>query len=202
MANNKTDPAPPNAASAAAAPPPTTDGATPAPTLPAPSSAVHCPYRRTVDLLQRLAPNKMRVAFFIGAGCSLSVQGADGKPLIPEIVGLTKQVKDALDNDAKIKTVAQTAWDRVVSRGMATPTVEDVLSHIRTLKSLCGDDSKGQIDGFTSQQLSDLDLAICEQVRKIVDKPLPTIDTPYHVLASWIQAIPRERLTCSPETPS
>ncbi len=193
MENDQTDPASSDAASVVAPQQSTTAPTTSAPTLPAGPSAVHCPYRRTVDLLQRLAPNKMRVAFFIGAGCSLSVQGADGKPLIPEIVGLTKQVKDALDNDAKIKAVAQTAWDRVVSRGMATPTVEDVLSHIRTLKSLCGDDNKGQIDGFTSQLLSELDLAICEQVRKIVDKPLPTIDTPYHVLASWIQAIPRER---------
>jgi hypothetical protein len=132
----------------------------------------------------------MRVGFFIGAGCSLSIQGAGGKPMIPEIIGLTKQVKASLDNDATLKVVAQTAWDRVIARGILTPTVEDVLSHIRTLESLCG---KGEIDGFSADILRNLDLAICEQVRTIVSKPLPTSDTPYHVLASWIQAIPRER---------
>ena len=38
-----------------------------------------------------------------------------------------------------------------------------------------------------------MDVAICEKIRKVVSKPLPTSDTAYHALASWIQAIPRER---------
>jgi hypothetical protein len=78
----------------------------------------------------------------------------------------------------------------VTGRGISTPSVEDVLSHIRTLKALCGN---GKIDGFSKDLLVKLDLAICEQVRKIVSEPLPTSDTPYHVLASWIQAIPRDK---------
>ena len=150
----------------------------------------HCPYRRTTDLLQRLAPNKMRIGFFIGAGCSLSVRDAEERPLIPDISGLTKQVKRALSEDHNLADVAQTAWDRVISRGIDIPTVEDVLSHIRTLKSLCGD---GEIDGFSGDDLENLDTAICERIRNIVSKPLPTSDTAYHVLASWIQAISRER---------
>lgn len=175
-------------ATAAAASEPAAGGATSAPSAPA-----HCPYRRTTDLLQRLAPNKMRIGFIIGAGCSLSIRDADGKPLIPDIAALTKQVKDSLDNNAELKTFAQTAWDRVIARGVPIPTVEDVLSHIRTLKSLCGKDAKDEIDGFSADILGKLDLAICGQVRTIVDKRLPTSDSPYHVLASWIQAIPRER---------
>src|SRR5450756_397950 len=129
MKEEKADAAAPNATLAAAAQP-ATGAAASAPSPPAPTGPVHCPYRRTADLLQRLAPNKMRVGFFIGAGCSLSVQGADGKPLIPEIAGLTKQVKGYLDNGAKLKAVAQTAWDRVAARDIPTPTVEDMLSHI------------------------------------------------------------------------
>lgn len=155
-----------------------------------PTAPVHCPYRRTTDLLQRLAPNKMRIGFFIGAGCSLSVQGADGMPLIPDVAGLTKQVKEVLSKDQELAEVAQTAWTRVIARGIHIPTVEDVLSHIRTLKSLCGE---GEIDGFSGNDLGTLDAAICEYIRKIVSKPLPTSDTAYHALASWIQAISRER---------
>ena len=155
-----------------------------------PTGPVHCPYRRATDLLQRLAPNKMRIGFFIGAGCSLSIQDSDGSPLIPDISGLTKLVKKILDTDEELKEVAQTAWDRVIARGIHIPTVEDVLSHIRTLKSLCGE---GKIDGFSKDNLGKLDIFICEQIRKIVSKPLPTSDTAYHTLASWIQAIPRER---------
>jgi len=133
----------------------------------------------------------MRVGFIIGAGCPLAVQVPDGektKQLIPDIVGLTRLVKETLDVNADLKHAAESAWERVIGRGISTPTVEDVLSHIRTLKSLCGN---GQIDGFSKDLLIKLDLAICEQVRKIVSKPLPMSDTPYHVLAKWIQAIDR-----------
>ena len=196
MEQKQPDSAAPNATVAEAAQPvaeaaqPAIGAATSTPNPTAPIVQVHCPYRRTTDLLQRLAPNKMRIGFFIGAGCSCSVQCADGKPLIPEIAGLTNQVKDFLDNDDELREVGQSAWDRVVARGILTPTVEDVLSHIRTLKSLCG---TAEIDGFSPDNLDKLDRAICDQVRKIVSKPLPTSDTPYHVLASWIQAIPREK---------
>ena len=159
-----------------------------------PSGPVHCPYRRVTDLLQRLAPGKMRIGFFIGGGCPLAIQvpvGEKTEPLIPEINGLTKLVKAHLDGgDADLKRAAQTAWSRVAARGITTPTIEDVLSHIRTLKSLCG---IGDIDGFSGDQLSKLDLAICERVRSIVTRTLPVSDTPYHILASWIQAIPRDK---------
>lgn len=157
------------------------------------TGSTHCPYRRATDLLQRLAPGKMRVGFLVGAGCPLAIQVPDGektKPLIPDITGLTKLVKNALDLNIELKDVAQNAWDRVAGRGFSTPTVEDILGHIRTLKSVCGD---GTIDGFPHTLLTKLDLAICEQIREIVKHPLPTSDTPYHALASWIQAIARDK---------
>ena len=175
----------------AAGTPPVVSPATPA--SPAPTNPVHDPYRRAMDLLQRLAPGKMRVGFFLGAGCPLAVQistGGKSEPIIPEIWGLTAQVKTHLDSDATLQAVAQSAWDRVIGRGIPTPTIEDVLSHIRTLKSICG---TGDIDGFSSDLLGKLDRAICEKVRGIVSKSLPTSDTPYHVLASWIQAISRDK---------
>ncbi len=161
----------------------------------------HCPYRRATDLLQRLAPGKMRIGFFLGAGCALSIQVPDGektKPLIPEIAGLTAQVKKTLDGNNEIKDVAQLAWERVTGRGIVEPTVEDVLSHIRTLQSLCsagplGVCGDGVIDGFSESLLTKLDQAICEKVRNIVSKSLPSRDTPYHVLAKWIQAIARDK---------
>lgn len=191
MKETKTNADAPDIAAAAAQP--AASAAASVPVTSTQTGPVHCPYRRTTDLLQRLAPNKMRIGFFIGAGCSLSIRDSDGNPLIPDIAGLTKQVKETLDKDETLKATAQTAWGRVIARGIPTPTVEDVLSHIRTLKSLCGKDETSAIDGFPADILRKLDLAICEQVRTIIDKPLPTNESPYHVLASWIQAIPRER---------
>lgn len=70
--------------------PPVVSPATPA--SPAPTNPVHDPYRRAMDLLQRLAPGKMRIGFFLGAGCPLAVQisaGGKSEPIIPEIWGLT-----------------------------------------------------------------------------------------------------------------
>ena len=149
----------------------------------------HCPYRRTTDLLQRLSPNKMRIGFFIGAGCSLSIPDVDGKPLVPDISGLTKKVKEILETGNELKEITQIVWDRVISRGIPVPTVEDVLGHIRTLQDICGE---GEIDGFSKDDLRKLDDALCTQIKATVSKPLPASDTPYHALASWIQAIPRE----------
>lgn len=128
----------------------------------------------------------MRIGFFIGAGCSQ----ADGGPTIPDIAGLTAEVKAFLDNQSDLKSAAQIAWNRVIARGIPEPTVEDVLSHIRTLKSLC---ETGDIDGFSADDLVMLDGSICAKIRDIVNKPLPTTNTPYHALARWIQAIPRDK---------
>lgn len=135
----------------------------------------------------------MRIGFFLGAGCPLAVEidvGGKVEPLIPEISGLTARVKEFLDLEADLKDVAQIAWERVTARGISLPTVEDVLSHIRTLRSLC---ESGHIDGFSKDSLDKLDAAICEQVRLMVSKALPKSDTPYHMLSSWIQAIPRDK---------
>lgn len=173
------------------------DPCTVATPLPATSTSVtgptHCPYRRATDLLQRLAPGKMRVGFLIGAGCPSAIQVSEGRgkrSLIPGVADLTKLVRETLDGNSDLKGAADTAWERVIGRGITTPTVEDVLSHIRALRSLSGG---GGIDGFSDDLLGKLDLAICEQIRKIVSNPLPTADTPYHVLAKWIQAIDRDK---------
>ncbi|SEH40137.1 SIR2 family protein [Tardiphaga sp. OK245] len=169
----------------------------PAPAASAPSVAppvigpLHSPHRRVTDLLQRLAPGKMRVGFFIGAGCPLAVADESGKkPLIPEIAGLTKIVKDDLAANPELKSAAETIWSRIVARGVALPTVEDVLSHIRTLISLSG---TGGIDGFSTDDLKKVDAAICLKIKSVVGKSLATNDTPYHILASWIQAIARDK---------
>lgn len=153
----------------------------------------YCPYRRATDLLQRLAPGKMRIGFFIGAGCPLSIRVTDGsgtKPLIPDIVGLTANVKSTLDADPNLKVILDKIWDRIISRSITSPTVEDALSHIRGLKSLCG--SLG-IDGFSEKELGHLDQEICKRIRSIASVSLPSNNTAYHVLARWIQTVPRER---------
>lgn len=154
-------------------------------TTPAPS---HDPYRRVTDILQRLSPGRMRIAFLLGAGCPLSIH-PNGEPLIPDIAGLTAKVKSALLAETATEDVTNGLWTRVEGRGIANPTIEDLLSHARTLLSLSGE---GGVDGFSRAQLEAFDQGACATVRSAVSTPLPPEGTPYHTLASWIQSISRE----------
>ena len=81
----------------------------------------------------------MRIGFFLGSGCPLSIQipAVDKtKALIPEINELTQRIKTFLDKDKDLNIVAQMAWDRVVARGIAMPTIEDVLNRTGFLGDL------------------------------------------------------------------
>ncbi len=130
----------------------------------------------------------MRIAFLLGAGCPLSIR-ENGAALIPDIADLTQLVKASLLADGKTKAVTTGLWERVQGREIHKPTIEDLLSHARTLLSLCGEPG---IDGFSKAQLKAFDERACATVRSAVSKPLPAEDTPYHTLASWIQSIYRE----------
>jgi hypothetical protein len=129
----------------------------------------------------------MRIAFLLGAGCPLSIR-ENGAPLIPDIAGLTQLVKASLLADENTEAVANGLWERVESRNIQTPTIEDLLGHARTLLSLCGE---AGIDGFSKAQLEAFDEGACSTIRVAVSKPLPPEGTPYHTLASWIQSISR-----------
>ncbi len=130
----------------------------------------------------------MRIAFLLGAGCPLSIR-QNGQPLIPDIAGLTSKVKADLLAKPETETVTNGLWTRVEGRGIIDPTIEDLLSHARTLLSLCGN---GGVDGFRKAQLEAFDQGACATVRSAVSIPLPAEGTPYHTLASWIQSISRE----------
>ncbi len=109
--------------------------------------------------------------------------------MIPDIAGLTHLVKASLLSSEKTEAVATGLWERVKGRNIQAPTIEDLLSHARTLLSLCGESG---IDGFSKAQLKAFDEGACSTVRSAVSKPLPSEGTPYHTLASWIQSIYRE----------
>jgi hypothetical protein len=130
----------------------------------------------------------MRIAFLLGAGCPLAIR-ENGEPLIRDIAGLTELVKESLTKESETKDVANGLWSRVEGCGISKPTIEDLLSHARTLLSICGDSG---IDGFSKKELEAFDQATCATVRKAASKSLPPEGTPYHTLASWIQSIYRE----------
>ncbi|OQW73385.1 MAG: hypothetical protein BVN33_09765 [Proteobacteria bacterium ST_bin13] len=152
------------------------------------TKSVHCPYRQAALLQQALAPDKMRVAFLLGAGCPVSVRvvdGASNTPLIPDIKGLTDKVKAALESDS----VSKPHFDQLIARfGADYHTIEDILSEIRALQNVV---RNGQIDGLDQAALSTLDAKICKLTTDEVGVDLPEPDTPYHRFAMWVGGIQR-----------
>lgn len=141
--------------------------------------------------MQALAPDKMRIAFLLGAGCPVSVRIPDGAgtmPLIPDIRGLTEIVKAELSKSEDHKNNYATLMQRFNGSSPADPTVEDILSHIRALQDVVRD---SVIDGLSKSDLSALDAAICDLTTKVVGVALPESITPYHQLATWIGGIHR-----------
>lgn len=151
------------------------------------NTTTHCPYRQSTLLQQALAPDKMRIAFLLGAGCPVSIQlpnETGTKPLIPDIRGLTAVVKDEL----KQSTEHKETFAKVLNRLSADSTIEDILSHVRLLHEVVRD---GNIDGLNRAALAGLDAEICAITTKVVNVELPSPLTPYHRLATWVGGIHR-----------
>jgi len=155
-----------------------------------PTSAIHCPYRQATLLQQALAPDKMRVAFLLGAGCPMAIHISEGKgtrPLIPDLAGLSAQVRNALQSSKEYKG-AFGIIKRLGDIGKNEPNVEEILSHVRSLHDVVGN---GKIDGLSKLDLAGLDKNICKHITDVVKVNLPSDNTPYHHLASWIGGIQR-----------
>jgi hypothetical protein len=155
------------------------------------SAQHHCPYRQSTLLQQALAPDKMRIAFMLGAGCPVSIrvpgEGGADKALIPDIKGLTALVKSKMEHDEGQKESYAALLRRFEGSG-SEPTIEDLLSHLRSLQEVVRNSS---IDGLNKDALISLDAAICSLTTQVVDVALPQVTTPYHRLATWIGGVAR-----------
>jgi len=153
------------------------------------SGFTHCPYRQSSLLQQALAPNKMRIAFLLGAGCPMSIRvdagGGNTSPLIPDIAGLTTLVSTTLATDVELGPDYASLLARF---GGAAPNIEEILSHLRALLDVVRD---GDINGLTQPKLLALDKRICQITADVVGVPLPNGETPYHNLAAWVSGISR-----------
>jgi SIR2-like domain len=115
----------------------------------------------------------------LGAGCPAAVQ-VDGAPLVPDVGGLTLHVADAL---AKGELAEQYAT--ALKQVPAEANIEMILSHIRTLAEVAGDEEP--VRGLSKDDLSRLDGEICTVIRDAVAKDLPP-DSAYQRVAAWVGA--------------
>lgn len=149
---------------------------------------IHDPIRQINYLRQTLSQAKKPLGFFIAAGCPSSIL-LEGKPLIPDIKGLTECVRaEMIKKDSKYKTEFEDILKQLKEDGNEQPNIEEILTHTRSLKQVAG---KGEVRGLRKKPLEELDLNICKIIADLTDKSLPNSNTPYHKIAAWISSVER-----------
>lgn len=156
-------------------------------------SVQHNVDRHMAELHQVLALGRKRVGFLIGAGAPTSIKldnngevVPDGKPLIPAVEPLTEQVIESFE-DQDLEAITLISEDLQATQ--ARVNVEDILSHIRKLASVIGQELIHGLDGRAYQRLAD---DICGRIGNIVQVDLPAGRNPFSRLASWIGGTRRQ----------
>jgi SIR2-like domain len=149
-------------------------------------------------LREALQSDKVRIGYFLGAGCPLGIYDADGQTSlkhIPDVAGLTLNIRTKLqarDTDKKQDEHSLPIWDKLLEfckdGSVADPNVEHVLSELRTL---CGRRGKCDVDGLAKDKLINLDAVICDIIADEVGKELPNHRCSYHRFASWVGGLQR-----------
>jgi len=149
------------------------------------------PRRQLSYLQQCLSSDKKPLGFFLGAGCPMAIQvdGDSDTPLIPDIAGITKIVSDALAEHEHCGPLLKKVDEHFKEDGCANATIEDMLTHVRALRVVAG---KAKVRGLSAEELDKLDETICALIHKVADKKLPNLETPYHRVASWVDAVRRD----------
>lgn len=155
------------------------------------AETVHNPDRYMADLRQILAQGRKRIGVLLGAGAPVAIRidpatkqlKADGEPLIPAITGLTEQVIKNLGAPEQ-KIVAD------ISKELGeSPNIEMILSKIRSLAAVIGDN---KVYGQDGEGFVKLGRAICSEIGQIVGAKLPAESNSYTELVAWIGGVDRK----------
>lgn len=135
-----------------------------------------------VDALREiLVVDKLPIGFLLGAGCASSIE-VGRAPLIPAAKGLTEAVLEQA-SDADLADSFKRLHEMLVEDGEAEPTIEHLLTHVRAMATVVGNE---RVRGFSKQDIAGLERLICQTISTLVNKSLPAPMTPYHQLARWV----------------
>jgi hypothetical protein len=133
---------------------------------------------------QVITNGKKKIGLLLGAGAPFSINiGGDGprKPLIPNVIGLTKLIKENLqEEDLRVFNE--------IEKSIPDKNFEKVLSKIRTLAEVIGE---SKIHNYDSTDFITLTNNICSAIKDAVNQDLPKGKNPYSELISWINGIKR-----------
>jgi hypothetical protein len=151
------------------------------------TTTVHNPDQYMYDFQHVLTHSKKKIGILVGAGAPVSIntaeEGEDWNPLIPDIAGLTKIVKDSLTEPSD-----SSAFD-AIAESLSDNNIELVLSRIRSLAEVIGE---AEVHGLNATGYQKLSAKICRKIKEVVDKSLPEGENPYSHLISWINGINRD----------
>lgn len=154
------------------------------------SSDAHPLDRATDGLWQCLAQDKRPLGVLVGAGCPGSVhierEGIDS-PLIPDVAGLTATVIEEL-SAGDLHEPLERLTNGLKQDLERAPNLEDMLTRLRTLKTVVGGEA---VRGLKGQEIADLEKGITNRISERLDVQLPEERTPYDDLAVWVGAIRR-----------
>ena len=155
-------------------------------------SHIEDPYRQIGYLQQCLSSDKKPLGLFLGAGCPMAIKLAaeENRPLIPDIAGITIAVRDKLSQCKDCGPLLKIVEDHFQKDDRTDANVEDMLSHIRALRTVVGND---EVRGLSAVNLDTLDETICQTIHDLADKALPDSETPYHRVAAWVDGIGRDK---------
>lgn len=153
--------------------------------------SIQDPKKQIQYLQQCLSTDKKPLGFFLGAGCPMAIRvGTEGRsPLIPDIAGITRIVRDDLAKCKECGPLLRIMEEHFKKDERTDTTVEDMLTHIRALRAVAG---KDEVRGLSAEMLDRLDDKICQLIHQVADQTLPNAETPYHRIAAWVDAVRRE----------
>jgi hypothetical protein len=148
------------------------------------NETIHNPDQYMTALRTIIAGGRKRIGLLLGAGASAGMKRADGTyPLIPAVTGLTTLVLDALAADYGGQIAALQA--ELAPKN----DIETFLSRVRSLAKVIGPAQIHGLDGSGYQALSE---RICSEIAKVVAVSLPTEDSAYTDLVTWIVGTMRD----------
>ena len=154
-------------------------------------TTLHNPDRYMIELRQILSQGRKRTGFLIGAGAPASILvdsknevGENGKPLIPDIASLTKQVIDSLEEADQ--RIIESLISNIDGKSIG---IETILTRIRKLAEAIGEE---RIRGLSGSDYSKLASRICNMIGSFVSISLPNRSSAYLEFVKWIGGTHRE----------
>ena len=154
------------------------------------NTTIHNPDHYMAALRQILSQGHKRIGLLIGAGAptSIRVNGQGhivedgGRPLVPDVAGLTVDVVSALSQGDKaiIEVLKQELTGNI--------NIETILTQIRKLAQAIG---TACVHGVDANGYDAIAQRICEQIGEHVSAALPESSNPYSEVASWISGTRR-----------